>query len=271
VVVTWLHPGELESVPTVGVRVTPAAISSTIDKVPNEQQLEERSMASVQTTGDPATLIPRQSLQASVLERLRQELVEGVWKPGARLQERILCERFGISRSPLRETFQVLASEGLVELLPNRGAVVSAPSLKDALDHVVLERSLETLAIGLACEHASADDLARIEALHKTHRRLATGTDGAAFVRCNNEVHRAIVCASGNGALADAHLINSRQLIRIQNLRGMVEHSALESWREHDAFVTPLLKRDKKKAMAQLDRHFVTIEDHLRARLHSSV
>jgi len=56
----------------------------------------------------------------------------------------------------LRETFQVLASEGLLELLPNRGAAVSAPTLKDALDHLVLERSLEALAIGLACEHASA-------------------------------------------------------------------------------------------------------------------
>lgn len=225
---------------------------------------------SVDTASESATLIPRQSLQASVLERLRQEIVEGVWKPGGRLQERILCERFGISRSPLRETFQVLASEGLVELLPNRGAVVTAPSLKDALDHFVLERSLETLAIGLACEHATPAELARIETLHKAHRKLASGKDGAAFFRCNNEVHRAIVCASGNTAVMDTHLINSRQLIRIQNLRGMVEHSAIESWKEHDAFVTPLLARDKKKAVAELNRHFATVEDHLRARLHST-
>ena len=215
------------------------------------------------------TVIPRQSLQASVLERLRQEIIEGVWKPGVRLQERILCERFGISRSPLRETFQVLASEGLLELLPNRGAAVSAPTLKDALDHLVLERSLEALAIGLACEHASAAELSHVEALHKKHRKLASGKDKSAVIHCNNEVHRAIVCASGNSALIDAHLINSRQLIRIQNLRGMVEHSALESWREHDAFVGPLLARQKTKAVTQLNRHFDTIEDHLRARLHS--
>jgi len=77
-------------------------------------------------------LIPRSRCRQAYSERLRQEIIEGVWKPGVRLQERILCERFGISRSPLRETFQVLASEGLLELL-RTGRAVSAPTLKDAL------------------------------------------------------------------------------------------------------------------------------------------
>jgi DNA-binding GntR family transcriptional regulator len=230
----------------------------------------ECEMPIVVPVGKPDNLIPRQSLQSSVLERLRQEIVEGVWKPGVRLQERILCERFGISRSPLREAFHVLASEGLVDLMPNRGAVVSAPTLKDALDHFVLERALECLAIGLACEHASTKDLAHIEALHKTYQKLATGKDRSAFVRCNNEVHQAIVDASGNQALVASHLINSRQLIRIQNLRGFVEHSAQESWREHDAFIKPLLARQKTKAVAELNRHFNTVEHHLHARLHSA-
>jgi DNA-binding GntR family transcriptional regulator len=229
----------------------------------------EYVMAIVEPATKSQNLIPRQSLQASVLERLRQEIVEGVWKPGLRLQERILCERFGISRSPLREAFHVLASEGLLELLPNRGAVVSAPSLKDALDHFVLERALECLAIGLACEHASARELAQIETLHRNYKRLASARDKSAFVHCNNEVHRAIVTASGNGAVVDAHLINSRQLIRIQNLRGFVEHSAQESWREHDAFIKPLLARHKTKAVAALNRHFDTVEHHLHARLNS--
>lgn len=214
-----------------------------------------------------SNLIPRQSLQSSVLERLREEIIAGVWKPAARLQERILCERFGISRSPLREALRVLESEGLVELLPNRGAIVSAPTLEDALDHIVLERTLECLAIGLACEHAGEEDLTHIASLHHRHKRLASSRDKAAFVSCNNEVHRAIVCAAGNGPVMAAHLVNARQLIRIQNLRGFVEHSAIESWREHDAFIEPLLQRERNSAVSALGRHFDTIEDHLRARL----
>ncbi len=227
-------------------------------------------MEKVDQTGELGDFIPRQSLQASVLELLRNEIVEGICKPGMRLQERILCERFGISRSPLREAFHVLASEGLIELLPNRGAVVSAPTLKDALDHFVLERALECLAIGLACDYASAGALAHIEALHRKYKKLVTGKDRSAFVRCNNEVHSAIVRASGSGPVVDAHLINSRQLIRIQNLRGFVEHSAQESWREHDAFIKPLLVRRKAIAVAALNRHFDTVEHHLRLRLQSN-
>jgi DNA-binding GntR family transcriptional regulator len=224
-------------------------------------------MALSDLTPNTASHIPRQLLQSSVLERLREEIIAGLWKPGLRLQERILCERFGISRSPLREALRVLESEGLLELLPNRGAIVSAPTLKDSLDHIVLERALECLAIGLACEHALVEDLARIELLHKKHKKLAGGKNKVAIVRCNNEVHRAIVCASGNSAVMGAHLVNSRQLIRIQNLRGFVDHSPHESWKEHDAFVGALLERQRAKAVAALERHFDTVEHHLRARL----
>jgi DNA-binding GntR family transcriptional regulator len=224
-------------------------------------------MATPDPTRETADHIRRQLLQSSVLERLRDEIVAGLWKPGLRLQERILCERFGISRSPLREALRVLESEGLLELLPNRGAVVSAPTLKDALDHIVLERALECLAIGLACEHALDEDLARIESLHRKHKKLAGGKNKAAFVHSNNEVHRAIVCASGNQPLMDAHLVNSRQLIRIQNLRGFVDHSPHESWAEHDAFIGVLLERQRAKAVAALGRHLDTVEHHLRARL----
>src|SRR5690606_11768407 len=83
---------------------------------------------------DPAP-IPRRSLQEEVAARLRAEIVEGVWPPGTRLQERVLCERYGVSRSPLRETFQVMAKEGLLQLLPGRGAVVTRPTMTDAIEN----------------------------------------------------------------------------------------------------------------------------------------
>src|SRR5687767_13055158 len=101
------------------------------------------------------TLIPRSSLNTEVVARLRHEIVEGVWRPGTRLQERILTQRFGISRSPLREAYQVLAAEGLLEISPNRGAVVSAPSPRLILENYVLLSALEVLAIELAALHAT--------------------------------------------------------------------------------------------------------------------
>lgn len=216
------------------------------------------------------TRIPRQSLQAEVVSRLRNEIVEGQWKPGTRLQERLLCDRFGISRSPLREAYHVLATEGLLELSPNRGAVVTAPTFEDILQHYVLLRALETLGIELACDHANEDQLDELELMHRKMGRLSEKGDMAAFLKVNNEVHRAIVCASGNLPLINSHLIISRHIIRLQNLNGAIEHSAEESLTEHNAFIEPLLARDKEKAVAAFGAHLSTVEENLRKRLETT-
>jgi DNA-binding GntR family transcriptional regulator len=216
------------------------------------------------------TVIPRQSLRAEVVSRLRSEIIEGIWKPGARLQERLLCERFGISRSPLREAYHVLATEGLLELSPNRGAVVTAPTLEDVLQHYVLLRALETLGIELACDNATEDELDELELLHRKMRRLSDKGDMTAFLKVNNDVHRAIVCASGNRPLIDTHQIVARHIIRLQNLNGAIEHSAEESLAEHDAFIKPLLERDREAASAAFKKHLSTVEENLRKRLETA-
>jgi DNA-binding GntR family transcriptional regulator len=121
-----------------------------------------------------------------------------------------LCQRYGVSRSPLREAYQVLAVEGLIELTPNRGAVVSTPTMALSLEHFALLAALETLAAELACVAASAADIgAIIEANTKMKEAGASG-DIAAFLHLNNEVHRGIVGASRNRPLVDAHQVVSR-------------------------------------------------------------
>ncbi|WP_165191456.1 GntR family transcriptional regulator [Caulobacter soli] len=213
------------------------------------------------------TAIPRSSLFTEVVSRLRQEIVEGVWRPGARLQERILCARFNISRSPLREAYQVLAAEGLLETSLNRGVVVSAPSPRRILENFVLLRTLEVLAVELACEHATADDLQRIFDAEAAMKQAGLAGKESAFLHANNEVHRLIVVASRNQPLIDAHTVVSRQLIRVQNLNGPLEHSLDESIDEHDQFLTALAARDKSAAAQRFDRHLTTVEDNLRRRL----
>src|SRR5882672_4379650 len=143
---------------------------------------------------DVSFRIEHSSLQERALDRLRHEIISGVWKPGERLQERTLCQRFGISRSPLREAYQVLAAEGLLELARNRGAIVASPSLSDVLQHHVLLDALETLAIELACDAASDAELAAIAAKHEEERHAKT----VDAYRLNNELHRMIVMASHN-------------------------------------------------------------------------
>jgi len=144
------------------------------------------------------TLIQRSSLQAEVANRLRNEIVEGHWRPGTRLQERLLCERYGISRSPLREAYQALIAEGLIEASPNRGAVVTVPTPSTILQNFELLRALELLAVRLACRCASDGDLQRVVALEERMSNAAAAEQLHDFHRLNNEVHRLIVLVSGN-------------------------------------------------------------------------
>src|SRR5271154_4364430 len=106
------------------------------------------------------------SLHDEVLARLRDYIVEGNLEDGARIPERELSLRFGISRTPLREALKVLASEGLLELLPNRGARVRALSERDLAELFDVMGGLEALAGRLACENITDEEVAEIERLH---------------------------------------------------------------------------------------------------------
>jgi DNA-binding GntR family transcriptional regulator len=159
--------------------------------------------------------------------------------------------------------------EGLIELTPNRGAVVSTPTMALSLEHFALLAALETLAAELACVAASAADIgAIIEANTKMKEAGASG-DIAAFLHLNNEVHRGIVGASRNRPLVDAHQVVSRQIIRVQNLNGPLEHGVEESLTEHDALLEALRRRDRRRAVSLIRAHLKTVEDNLRARLNA--
>jgi DNA-binding GntR family transcriptional regulator len=215
--------------------------------------------------GDNAHRIEPRSLQAEVLDRLRDEIIRGVWKPGVRLQERLLCERFGISRSPLREAYQVLAAEGLLHLLRNRGAVVSTPSYDETMDAFTLVATLETLGIELACAKASDDELEAIEELHRREAAAAKRRDEAKAFQLNNQLHRAIVEASHNRPLMDAHLIVSRQIIRVQNATGTLQPHMPSD--EHVGFIEPLLKRSKAAAVKGLRSHLARVRENIAHRI----
>src|SRR5919206_3275669 len=94
---------------------------------------------------------PRAMLHDEIVARLRDMLIEGVIPPGARVPERELCAAFGISRTPLREALKVLAAEGHVTLLPNRGARAAKLTSKDVQDLFEVCEGLEAIAGELAC------------------------------------------------------------------------------------------------------------------------
>ena len=106
------------------------------------------------------------SLHDDVLGRLRDFVVEGHLPSGARIPERELCARFAVSRTPLREALKVLAAEGLVELLPNRGARVRAFTEAGIRHLFEVIAGLDFVAGRLACVRISDEDIAAVERLH---------------------------------------------------------------------------------------------------------
>src|SRR3979490_569362 len=106
--------------------------------------------------------ISRRPLHEETVDRMRDLIVQGRLSPGERLNERLLCEQLGISRTPLREAIKLLAAEGLVDLLPNRGAGVSALEPARLADTLKVMGALEGLAGELACRHATPKHIAEI-------------------------------------------------------------------------------------------------------------
>ncbi len=168
-----------------------------------------------------------QSLHDEILTRLRDHIVEGNIPDGGRVPERQLCEMLGISRTPLREALKVLASEGLVELLPNRGARVRQLSEHDLGELFDVMGGLEGLAGRLACENITDAEIAEIERLHY------------------QLIHQKIVQASRNAALQSTYANFAGRIRRIRysaNFARKRERWA-EAMREHEAILEALRRR----------------------------
>jgi DNA-binding GntR family transcriptional regulator len=185
------------------------------------------------------------SLHGEILARLRDHIVEGSLSEGARIPERQVCEMFGISRTPLREALKVLASEGLVDLLPNRGARVRTLSEQDIRDLFDLLAGLEALAGRLACEAITEEEIAEIEALHHEMYAFYLHHDLHGYFQVNQVIHRKIVEASRNTALSLTYASYTGRMRRIRYSANLARNRDRwrEAMREHEAILDALRRR----------------------------
>jgi DNA-binding GntR family transcriptional regulator len=152
--------------------------------------------------------ITRGALHDQVTQRLRTLLVEGRIAPGAKLNERELCAALHVSRTPLREAIKSLAAEGLVDLLPNRGAVAVKLNEADVAHAFEVLAALEGLSGERAAERATDAEIAEVQALHFEMRACHARQDLSGYYRLNARIHAAINAAARNPVLEQtyAHL-----------------------------------------------------------------
>jgi DNA-binding GntR family transcriptional regulator len=185
------------------------------------------------------------SLHGEVLARLRDYLVEGNLDDGARVPERQLCEMLGISRTPLREALKVLASEGLVDLLPNRGARVRQFSEKDIRELFDVMGGLESLAGRLACENITDEEFSEVERLHHEMYGFYLRRDMHGYFQCNQLIHQKIVTSSRNATLIQTYSSFAGRLRRLRYSANLARKRGRwgEAMREHEAILDALRRR----------------------------
>jgi len=194
-------------------------------------------------------------LHGSLLERLRDLIVEGELAAGARVPERVLCERFGVSRTPLREALKVLAAEGLIELLPNRGARVAQLTPTDIAQTLKVIGTLEALAGETACERITETELAEIRALHLEMRAHHARRDRPAYFKANQAIHQALVAASGNAVLAQTYAGLSGRIRRARYAANLDPKRWDEAVAEHELILQALAARDGARLAKLLRSH----------------
>jgi DNA-binding GntR family transcriptional regulator len=212
-------------------------------------------MNSMQASAPAAIPITRRPLHEDAVEQLRALIVHGELEPGSRLNERVLCEQLAISRTPLREALKLLATEGLVELLPNRGAIVARLDPARISQILVVVGALEALAGELACAQASDVAIAEVRALH--FEMLATHARGdlAGYFRYNQLIHLKLVEASGNPVLAHTYRQLNASVRRARYMANLSKERWDAAVREHEAILQALSARDAPRLKALLADH----------------
>ena len=199
--------------------------------------------------------IRRKSLHSEVTDRIRQLIVESHLQPGQRVPELEISRDLGVSRTPIREALKVLASEGLVELLPLRGAVVKTFSRKDATDMLELLGLLEVFAAEKACQ-ADQKKIDTVLAAHEKMKQLHAKGKRSEYFQVNQQIHDAIVAMAENESLTLMHNALSK---RMRSLR-FSGNSTPDNWRnalnEHGEIASALQQRDIKKIKKAVGLHF---------------
>ena len=199
--------------------------------------------------------IVRLTLPEAAAERLRSLIIEGELAPGARLNERELSERLGVSRTPLREAFRMLAADGLLTQLPNRGAQVVALSADDVRHAFEVMASLEALSGELAVQRVTGADIAELRAMQAEMEAAHAQHDLPNYYRVNRAIHDRINAIAANPVLTQTFKTLNMRLHALRFRSNLVPAKWDQAVREHRDMIDALAARDGAKLRDILARH----------------
>jgi DNA-binding GntR family transcriptional regulator len=200
-------------------------------------------------------VLSRRSLHRELVPLLRDMILAGELRPGEKISEAELCDRFGVSRTPLREALKVLEAEGLVVLPPNRGPSVASITPAEIEELFPIMGGLEAVAGELACARIREHDILKIRGLHSSMVYHYRHDDPVAASKLGRSIHEAIFEIAANGELT--RLYNAL-MTRIHAVRFATQNHR-EYWKEsvhdHEQILEALEARDGLRLAAILKEH----------------
>jgi DNA-binding GntR family transcriptional regulator len=192
---------------------------------------------------------------------VERAIVSGRLSPGSKLDENALAERYGASRTPVREALQQLASQGLIELRANAGAFVATLTAVDLAEMFETMACFEAACAALAARRHTATDRPLLTAAHDACAQAARRNDPVGFYRANGRFHQCIYAASHNGYLAARTLELGKRLEAYR--RAATFHPGLMSltMHEHECILRAIFSMDEDAAARHMRGHLDTLRD----------
>lgn len=201
------------------------------------------------------------SLRGRVFHRIREDILSGKYTENEELKEATIGAEFGVSRTPVREALRQLELEGLVKIIPNKGAYVTGISDKDTRDIYIIRSYLEGLAARWACERMSEEEIDGLEEIVYLSEFHAKKKHYDQLVELDNKFHESIYRASGSKILEHELTTFHHYLERIRKQSLQKEERALQSNEEHLSILEAMRKRDADLAEKLAHEHIIqTIE-----------
>ncbi len=195
-------------------------------------------------------------LRDVVFNRIRDDILHGKLQPGERLMEIALADRLGVSRTPVREAIRMLEQEGLVVMLPRRGAHVAYVTEKQLEDVLEARKTLETFTVNAACSRITKEQMKKLVAANEDFRNACKTGDPATIAEADLIFHNIIIEAAGNKKIGETLYNLKEQMFRYQYeyLKGIEDFSYLI--REHELLIEAI-------GAAQSDRAVKIIRLHI--------
>jgi DNA-binding GntR family transcriptional regulator len=202
----------------------------------------------------------RQTRAGSLRQRIADEILSGRLPPGARLEEQDLADRFGVSRTPVREALKALVETGLVEIRPHRGALVAVPSRQHMHDLFEVMRELEAISARYAAQRMTAAERKKLQDFHERTRILVRDGEIDAYAQMNVGFHTLIYEGTHNTALVENTMAVRQRLSPFRRAQFRLVGRLASSFAEHDAVVNAILQGDAAAAEQAMAHHIGTVD-----------